>query len=808
MRNLLQILCFSGRRLRNNLGVTVVVLLTLALGVGANTAMFTVDYASMIAPLPYPNPDQLVIVWSTVNGNRRVTSPADFLEWKRLSSSFQTLDATAFGPAFNVATQDQPEYMLGWSSTAGMFQSRGVEYSLGRDFLPEEEQLGKNHVVVLSHRLWKRLGSDPNILGKSVRFDNTPYTVVGVWAEGTVEERGTRWFDVPLSFKPEQINHDDHWVVVEGRLKPNVTIQQAQADMDRIAAILAKEYPDSNKGWGASVEFLKNDFFSHDTQLICWLLLGAVTFVLLIACVNVANILLAKGVSGQKEVAVRIALGASRRIIFAQQITESLFLALGGGLLGIGVAYVILRGITVLMPVNYLPLEADLRLNIPILFFTLISTTAAGVLFGCAPAWYASRVDPGENLKEAGRAGSGKGHHRLRRMLVVTEFGLALILLAGAGLTIHSFLNLQRVDLGFRTDHVLTFSLAVPESRPKEPDRIVGYYHQILEAIDGLPGVSHTTAATDLPLFGGGNAQFAIAGKPDSADTKQRPNSGFLSVTPGYFQTFGIQIIKGRSFEEGDTSTAVKVAMVNEEFVNRFLKGTDPLGQRLLIPEIASAAKNPEQPVGWQIVGVLRNVRGRSFSHYDPEIYVPFWQNPSSEAAVGIRTWRDPDETKKAIGAAVHRVDPDVALAFPRTMDELRGERFASETFNTTLFATFAAMALLLAAVGIYGVMAFSVAQRSHEIAIRMALGAGRDAVVGFVLREGMLLAALGLGLGLCGAYVVGQAMQGLLFGVHALDFFAFTVVALVLLLAALLACFLPARRAASLDPMQALRRG
>jgi putative ABC transport system permease protein len=807
MRNVGQILRFSHRRLRNKPGVTTVVLLTLALGVGANTAMFTVDYASMIAPIPYPNPDQLVIVWSKVNGYRTETSPADFLEWRHLSSSFQALDATTFGPNFNVATRDQPEFFAGWSSTAGMFQRRGLRFSLGRDFLPEEEAAGKNHVVVLSHRLWKRLGSDPNILGKAVRFDNVPYTVVGVWAEGTGEEKGTRWFDVPLSFKPEQINHDDHWLVVEGRLKPGVTIQQAQSDIDRVTAILAKEYPDSNKGWGASVEFLKSDFFSRDTQFTCWLLLGAVTFVLLIACVNVANILLAKGVSGQKEIAVRIALGASRTTIFAQQIVESQVLALAGGALGVGVAYAILCGIASFMPVNYLPLEADLRLNIPILCFTLASTTLAGLLFGCAPAWYASRVDPGENLKEAGRSGVGKGHHRFRRVLVVGEFALALSLLAGAGLAIHSFLNLQRVELGFRTDHILKFWLAPPESKLKDPDSMNAYYQQMLDNISGLPGVARTTATTVVPLEGSEHVRFTIAGRADIVDPKERPWADLKSVTSDYFSTFGIPIVSGRSFGPDDTASTLKVAMVNEEFVKRYFKAADPRGQRLSMSLRGPGIEKAGPLVEWQIVGVFRNVRNWDLTRYDPAIVLPFLQNPSPQASIVVRTWRDPAEMIKAVAAGVHRVDPDIGLGYPRTMDQVREESLAENSFNTLLFASFAGMALLLAAVGIYGVMAFSVAQRSHEIAVRIALGAGRDGVLKLVLCEGLLLAAIGLGLGLCGSYFIGRMMQSLLFGVHAFDSAAFSTVGLVLLLTALLASFLPARRAASLEPMQALRR-
>jgi putative ABC transport system permease protein len=788
------------------LAVTIVVLLTLALGIGANTAMFTVDYASMLAPLPYPNPDQLVIVWSKVNGHRNPVSPGDYLDWRRLSSAFQSLDATSFGPDFNIGTQDQPEFFPGWSSTAGFFQKRGVKYALGRDFLPEEEQPGKNHVVVLSHRLWKRLGADPDILGKTVRLDSVPYTVVGVWAEGTVEERGIRWLDVPLVFKPEQINHNDHWVLAEGRLKPGVTLQQAQADMDRVTALLAKAYPESNKGWGASVELLKNDFFPKERQLIFWLLLGAVTFVLLIACVNVANILLAKGMSRQKEVAVRIALGATRGKIIAEQLIESLVLAIMGGLLGVGVAYGILRDIVALIPVDYLPLEADLHLSIPILLFTLASTMLAGLLFGCAPAWYASRLDPNENLKEGGRLSLGKGRHRLRRILVVGEFALALALLAGAGLAIHSFLNLQRVALGFRTDHILTFYLPVLDTRPKDPERVVAYYRQILDSIAAVPGVSHATATTGVPLEGGGSVPFTIAGRPEFADPKQRPSAEIRAVTPDYFQTFGIRIMRGRPFGPQDTPSSLKVAMVNEEFVNKFLKGTDPLQQRLLIPQMVPGLEPPGPPLEWQIVGVFNNVRGWDFNRYDPEIEVPFWQSPFPQAGIGVRTSGDPAAMTKSIAAAVHAVDPEIGLAFVRTMEQVRDERLEGESFNTVLFGTFAGMALLLAAVGIYGVMAFSVAQRSHEIAVRMALGADRYRVVSFVLREGMLLASIGLVFGLCGAFFVGRAMQGFLFGVHAVDFSAFAAVALILLLTALFACFLPARRAASVEPMQALR--
>ncbi|MGA8594640.1 MAG: ABC transporter permease, partial [Bryobacteraceae bacterium] len=461
---LLQHVRYGFRQLRNRPALTLTVLLTLALGIGANTAIFTVDYATLLAPLPYPQAGQLVMVWSKLRGHRNSISPADFLDWKRQSDAFQDLNAQTDN-SFNVATRDQPENMDGRMTTPGLYRMLGYPFFLGRDFLPEEGQPGKDHVVILTHKLWQRLGSDPHVLGTSMQIDGEPYTIVGVFAPG-LTDRGQGEFAVPLAFKPEQLSRDARWLDVMGRLKPGVTIKQAQGDMDAVAARLAGDYPNSDKGWGALVEPLKNDFIPSERIMTLWLLLVAVAFVLLIACANVANLLLARSMTRQKEMAVRSALGAHSATIFAQLLTESLLLAVAGGALGIGCGYAMLRGLVAVMPPNTLPSEADLSLNFPILLFTLAATTLAGLLFGCATAWYGSRVDPAEAIKEGGRSGTGAGHHRLRRSLVISEFALTLPLLAGAGLAIHSFWNLMRVDLGVRTDHTLTFSLRPPDSRP------------------------------------------------------------------------------------------------------------------------------------------------------------------------------------------------------------------------------------------------------------------------------------------------------------------------------------------------------
>ena len=538
-----------------------------------------------------------------------------------------------------------------------------------------------------------------------------------------------------------------------------------------------------------------------------WLLMGAVGFVLLIACVNVANLLLARGMARQKELAVRSSLGAGRTTIFAQLLTESLILALAGGALGVGVGYAILQGLVAAMPRNTLPSEADLRLNIPILLFTLLATTIAGLLAGSAPAWYASRVDPAEVLKEGGRSGTSAGKHFLRRILVIGEFALALALLAGAGLTIHSSWNLAHVDLGIKTDHVLTFFLPVPETRSKDPQVISSYYRDILNHIAAVPGVQHTAAMTGQPPYGPGfGMPFMLEGGQTYADPSQRPGTRVGMVTPDYFHAYGIQLISGRSFNDQDTAATVKVAMVNQDFVHKYLKGKNPIGQRVLVEELIPGVTKLGGYIPWQIIGTYHNVHTADQRDENPEMLIPFYQIPWPQAGIAVRTSENPGTMLTSVAAAVHQVDSSLALAQPKTLDQVVDESMANQQFTLILFTSFAAVALFLAGLGIYGVMSFSVAQRAHEIALRMALGASRNGVVGLIIRDGVILATIGLGLGLIGAYFVGRAMQSILFGVQPLDFAAFFAVAVVLLSAAILACFLPARRAASVSPMRVLR--
>jgi len=805
MRALVWNLYYGIRGLRKNPGLTAAVIATLTLGIGATTAIYTVVYATLLAPLPYPNPNQLVIVWSKVGGQRNGISAGDFLDWQRQNTSFQQLAAWT-GASFNLATPEQPQQVDGRVTSPGWFQLQGMPFLMGRDFLPEEGVPGKEHEVILTYKLWNRLGANRDIIGKSIRMNGADYTVVGVLSAGVPDRLGVE-LAAPLAFTPEQINHEYHWLLAMGRMKPGVTLQQAQADMDAVTSHIAAAYPSSNRGWGAAVEPLKNDFLPSDRIRNLWLLLGAVGFVLLITCVNIANLLLAKGAGRQREIAIRSSLGASRAQIFGQFLAESLVLAVLGGAFGIALGAALLRVILSMVPEGILPSEANFQLNMPVLVVALVATTLAGLLFGAAPAWYAAHVDPAESLKDGGRSGTGMGSQKLRRGLIIGEFGLALSLLAGAGLAIHSFWNLTRVDLGVRTDHVLTFRLAQPQGRFGTAEEMNVYNRRMLSVLQYVSGVSHAASVTGMPLRGTSDGMpFTLVGGRTYGDPSQRPNTGFQSVSPDYFRTFGIQVLQGRSFTDQDTTTSVRVAMVNQEFANRYLKGMDPFKQRVSIEEIIPGQPRLGPAVEWQIVGIFHNVRYGDFRDDNPEVDVPFAQSLAPDVTIGVRTAADPETMTKAIAAAVHSVDPEIALSNLRTMEQVKNESLAEDRFTMRLFASFAAVALLLAAVGIYGLMAYSVSQRTQEIGLRLALGAGKGRVTLLILREASLLALIGLGIGLGGSVLVGRTMRTTLYGVGAMDLSILLALATILFLTALLASYLPARRAALIDPMQALR--
>jgi len=798
---------YAVRSFRRTPGFTAVALLALVLGIGANTAIFSVVYAVLLEPLPYPHPEQLVMVWSTVNGHRAIVSAGDYLDWKRQNTVFQNV-LPWIGGRFNLSMSGRPEMVRARICAPGLLDLQGIPFAMGRDFLPEEGQAGKNHVVVLSNLLWqRRFGRDPGIIAKQIRLDGEPYNVVGVLAPG-MPDRFESQVMVPLIIPSEQLGHDLRWLTVMARLKPGVSLRQANAEMDTIAHRLASSYPASNKGWGVSVEALPHDFTSPDTIKALWLLMGAVGFVLLIACVNVANLLLARGATRHKEVAVRASLGATRGQIVSQLLTESLALALMGGILGIGLAWALLKAIIAILPPYSIPTEADVRLSLPVLFFSCAATLLAGVLCGCIPAWQSSHWNLNDVLKEGGRGFANMGRHGVRRSLVVVEFALALTLLGGAGLVLHSFWKLERIDLGFRRDHLLTFGLPVQSNRFANSEQTVAFYRELLQKIEALPGVSSASVSTGMPVVGTSTgARFTIEGQPIS-DPASRPLSRFNMVSVDFFRTFGIPIVRGRAFNEQDTAGSVPVAVVNETFARKYFAGLDPLQQRILADHIVAGAPPIGQTVAWQVVGVLRDVHNGAGVRNEtfPEIIVPFWQSPWPMAGFALRTAGDPDAVTNSVAAIVQSMDPDLPLDRVRTMDQIVGESLADDRFATVFLAAFAAMALLLAGIGIYGVMSFVVAQRTHEIGVRMALGAGYNQVLHLVLGEGLWLAAAGLVLGLSGAYLVGVVMKSLLFAVTPTDPVSIGGVSAMLLFTAVLACYVPARRAARVDPMVALR--
>ena len=798
---------FAVRGLMKARGFSVAAIAALALGIGPNTAIFSVVYATLLAPLPYSEPDQLVMVWSkTPSGVRSNVSSGDYLAWKESATSFQYLVAFT-SRAFNLSTPDEPLRARGRLVTPDGHRLLGEGVALGRDFLPGDDQPGKNQVVLLSNALWReRYGADPGLIGRDIRMDGRPYTVVGVLPPGA-SDRLPALLWTPLTFEPDEVNHTSRNLLVKGRLKPGVSIEQAQHEMTSIAGELARRVPKSNKEWSVSVEPLQNNFLSAARRTTLWLLLAAVAFVVAIACVNVANLLLARGTVREREMAIRASMGASRGRMIRQVLTESLVLAAAGGMLGVVSGAWLLEGLLAVIPRGTLPAEADPRLSMPVLLFALLTTTVCGLVFGSAPAWQASRVDLNETLKQSSRT-SGGGRRRLRQGLVLIELALAVTSLAGAGLTIHSFWNRTQVDLGVRTEHTLTFSLPVTREQLNTRERIEAFYRQLLERLRTVPGVTHASVSTGLPLQGTPfGMPFHLAGTP-ACDTTSCPNTGVRMVTPDFFQAFGGTIARGRGFTENDKAGGIRVALVSQQFADQYLRDVDPLLQRIELNELTGAPK-PGPLVEWQIVGVFHTINNSEQlgDVSRPEVVLPFWQSPWLDAAVAVRTAGNPDAVRKDVAAAVGTIDPDLPLVNVRTMTEIVRERLASDRLNVALYGALAAVALLLAALGVYGVMSFSIAQRTPEIGMRMALGAGQVQVRRQILREGATLSAGGLMLGVAGAYALGRAMQSTLFGTGAMNVPVLLAVSAVLLASALLACYVPARRASAVDPIIALRQ-
>ena len=798
---------YSIRVLLRNRAFTVTALLTLALGIGFNTAIFSVVDSVLLRPLPLKDPDRVVSVWEhslRAGVDRNEMAPANFFDLRNQSQVFEGVGA--FGElSLNLTGVGEPERLDGRLVTAKVFALLGVEPALGRTFAPEEDQVGQHRVVVLSDALWRRrFNSDRSIVGRSITLNAESYTVVGVMPPDFFfpEREGELW--TPWAMEPEEAGgRGDHYVRVVARLKSGVTMEGANAEVEAIAARLSNEYPRTNEGLGFLVSSFHQDYVGNLRTPIL-ILFAAVALVLLIACANVANLLLAQATSRRREIAIRAALGASRLAIIRQLLVQSLLLAGAGGVLGVFGAIWGVQWLSKLVPESLSKLQS-VSVDARVFLFTLGVTVLTALVFGAVPAFHASRSKPGETLSDVGRdvAGGMSGRY-VRRVLVVAEVALAVVLLVGAGLLIRSFQRLRQVDPGFKGDNLLTMRMVLPFSKYSKPEQRRAFYDELLRRVDELPGVESAGMITFLPLsFSGMNFSFSVEGRSAPGDM-ELPLAVYRVVSPDYFRAMTIPLQRGRVFDSRDTADAPPVIVVNRRLAEQFWPGADPTGKRLKIGPVDS-------PNPWATVaGVVGDVRqGGLYGEQDLAIYVPYAQERRGFVAprdLIVRTTGNPASLAGAVREAVWAVDKDQPISNVRTMDHVLAASVSRERFQTLLLALFATLALVLACVGLYGVISYAVVQRTHEIGVRMALGAQAGDVLRLVINQGMLLTLIGLVIGIAGAFAVTRVMTEMLYGVTARDPLTFAGVPIVLGVIALLACYIPARRATKVDPLVALR--
>ena len=800
---------YALRVLRRSPGFTAIALLTLALGIGANTAIFSFVSGVLLKPLPYKDPQSIVLVWEKPpGGDRNGISTLNYLDWKNQNTVFEAMAAIHWG-SLTLTGAAEPEELPGARVSAPFFAIFGVRAALGRTFASEEDQSGKSQVVVLSHRLWEnRFGADPKVLGRTLTLNGKPCTVIGVLPAHGPFDRSWAQLWLPLAFEPGDMTRDYHWLSSYARLKPGVTLKQSQTAMDTIGAHIAEAFPESNKGWGVTVERFEDQLVGQQLRRSLYVLLAAVGAILLIGCANLANLSLARGTAREREIALRASLGAGRWRLIRQLLTENLFIAFAGGLLGLGVGYGMMRGLTWLMPPYSLPSEADVSIDLHILLFTLAISLLTAILFGLAPAIHATRVDLTASMKEGGRsATSGAGRARLRGALIVSEVALAFILLSGAGLLINSFFRLQQVDTGFSSTKVITAGLPIPRTRFPQPEPLLQYLRLIRERVRAVPGVREVAFTNALPMEGWGDGMpFLIAGR-ETVDRANRPACFYKRVSGSYFSTLRIHLVRGRTFTDRDTQGAPPIIVINESMAKRYFKNEDPIGQRILIQKLLYGQPGLGSEIAWEVVGIVSDEQtGGLGDRKSAGIYVTFDQSPTNDVSMVLRAAIDPETLTPAINRAIHEINKDQPLSDVKTLDRIKSETVANDRLQTMLLTTFAALALLLAAIGIYGVISYSVTQRIHELGIRAALGASRGGLLALVIRRGMALALGGLALGLAGSLALTRLLGSLLYDASPRDPVTLTAVAAVLAGVALLACYIPARRAASVDPMVALR--
>ena len=787
---------------RKSPGFAAAAVIVLALGIGANTAIFSVVNAVLLRPLPLPEPDRLMLVWhvppakSFPGVTRFSVSPANYLDWQNQSRVFEKMAALS-RPSMNLTGGSQPESLTAGSATADFFSVMKTAPILGRVFGADEDQPGHDKVVLLSTAFWKsHFGSNSNALGQKLTLDGDAYTVIGVMPPTfDFPPNAQIWVPLVWTDKDRAVRGDHNYIVV-ARLMPGVNLTQAQAEMDTISGRLQQQYPADNAGWGAVVVPLSEQLVG-DVRPALLVLLGAVAFVLLIACANVANLTLAKTWGRRKEIAIRTVLGASRTRVLRQVLSETVLLSLAGGVLGVLLA----RAIVSLIVANFsddLPHFWEIGVDGGVLAFTLVISILTGVIAGLAPAWRLTKT----NLNEAMKQGLGKtdsGGSWTRSVLVVSEVALSLVLLVGAGLMIRSLWNLRKVNPGFDARNVLTLKLTLPEAKYKEPHQQVAFYNQVLERVRALPGVQSAGAISFLPLTGGSIQPFSIQGRPVLPAAEQ-PAAAVREITPGYLSSMRVQLLNGRDISDADNVDRSAVVLVSESFARRFWPNENPLGKHLTLTFFPGVPR--------EVVGVVGDVKqsGLDMEMGRETIYNALAQTRRTIFRIVVRTSVPPASLVSATTAAIHQVDPDEPVLKVETMEDVVNASLFQQRFSMLLLAAFAGLALLLATVGIYSVLAFAVRRRVREIGIRMAVGAQASDVLQMVLYDGMKPTLVGVAIGLAGALALGRAVASLIYGVKATDPLTFVVVSALLASVALIASIIPAWRATKVDPLKALR--
>jgi len=798
MQTLLHDLRFACRMLARRPGFTIVAVLALALGIGANTAVFSIIRGVLLRPLPYADPDRLMTLWESnfkANAPREPASPPNFQDWSQQGQAFEGMAARS-GVSAALSGEGEPELLFGASVTPNYFDLLGANALIGRSFVPEDAE---RDVILISDALWqRRFGRDPHVLGRQLRLGSSTETIIGIMPASfrDPDYDGRRpsefWSTLHKADLPPQRRAD--FLRVFARRKPGVSVGQARAEMTTIAQRLAKQYLNFNAAWTLETVPLA-DAISGNVRQPLWLLLGSAALLLLIACANVANLALARAMERRKEFAIRTALGGGRSRLFRQLLTESLTLGLLGGIAGLFVGIWTMRGILAIGSA-FIPRSADVRLDPWVMLFAFVAACATGVLFGVLPARQAARTDLNQSLRAAGRGAVGLGHGRSRALLVISEVGLTLVLLVAAGLLLRSFWTMQAVPLGFEPSRILTADVRLPVA-PNDPTRAISFLSEFVNRIARLPGVTGAAAINAAPMSGRGNElSFTIEGRPAVASSEVQ-DAFVNAATPGYFNLMGIHLLRGRWIEPADSREAPKIVVVSDAMARRFFPSEDPLGHRVTF----------DGTTYYTIAGIVADVHHEGFTTAPKaHVYVPYPQFPFPRMTVMVRASLDPTTLVSAVRGELRSMDPNRPLLGVATEESLMAESVAPRRFALTLLGVFAGLALLVASIGIYGVISYSVTESSQEFGVRMALGAMRGDVLGMVLRRGLNMAAIGIALGALVSLGVARLLAGYLFGITAHDPVTFTAVAGIFVIVVVAACLVPAWRATRVDPLVALR--